>query len=279
MPRLMRCVRFIIDNRLTTADKARDLFQEAERELQRLLTARNAPTDAATRAQRYLEALERSAAKQGLAADDVAQINRAAGELLEGQMGRDVFLMVPTPHPTLVGANGQPIIVLRPKVTRELRPTVPAQEALESAQASSKWSTRKQWGEQKGATMEAAKAVERAQRTAIKEAVPETRALFRTQTQALSAEEILDRMAQRAANRDIVSLPAHMIAAGEMARGRVPLLAFVTNWLRNNQLPVGIWADRLATAIERQDVAAVSAILGRLGVGVSTQVAGPATTP
>ena len=47
-----------------------------------------------------------------------------------------------------------------------LRTDVMADEALESARASSKWTTRKQWGEQKGTRIEAGKAVERAQRDA-----------------------------------------------------------------------------------------------------------------
>lgn len=264
-------VRFIIDHRLTTAEKARALFQETEHELQRVLSVKNAPTDAATRAERYLQALERSAAKQGLGAEDVAQINRAAAELLEGPMGKDVVTMVPTPHPSLVGANGQPITVMRPQVTRGLRPDVPAAEALESARSSSRWTTRKSWGEQKGATTEAAKAVERAQRDAVKTAVPEAKALLQTEGKSLQAAEALDRMAQRAGNRDAVSLPAQVIAAGEIAHGGVPLLAFASNWLRNNQMKAGIWADVLGKAIQRGNAPLVADVLKRLGVGVSSQ--------
>lgn len=272
-------VRFIIDNGLTTADKARDLFLKTEHELQRILAVKNAPTDAATRAARYLEALERSAAKQGLGADDVATINKAAAELLEGPLGKDVITMVPTPHPTLVGANGNPITVLRPHVTRELRPDVPANEALGSARASSRWKTRKSWGEQKGATTEAVKAVERAERDAVKVAVPEARALLQTEGKALQAEDVLGRMAQRAGNRDVASLPAQVIAAGEIARGGVPILAFASNWLRNNQLKAGMWADSLGKAIQAGNAPMVADILKKLGVGASSQAmrSAPAT--
>lgn len=264
-------VRFIIDNKLSTPEDARALFQRAEHELQRVLTVKNAPTDAPTRATRYLEALERSAAKQGLGADDVAQINQAAAELLQGPMGRDVITMVPTPHPTLLGANGQPLTVLRPQTSRALRTDVSAAEALDSARSSGRWSTNKQWGEQKGTAVESRKAVERAQRDAAKQAVPEARDLLRTQSQAISSEGVLDRMASRTGNRDAVSLPAAAVAAGELAKGNLPILSFATNWLRNNQLKAGMWADSLAKAIEKGNAPLVADILKRLGVGSASQ--------
>lgn len=246
-------VRFIIDNQLTTPEKARKLFQEAEHELQRVLTVKNAPTDAAVRAGRYLQALERSAARQGLGADDVTLIRQAADDLLKGPMGETVG----------VNAAGEPI--------RALRATVPATEALESARASSRWTTRKAWGEQKGATTEAAKAVERAQRDAVK-TIPEAKQLLRTEAQSLQSAEALDRMAQRAANRDAVSLPAHVIAGAELASGRVPVVAFAANWLRNNQLKAGMWADSLGKAIEKGNAPLVADILKKLGVGATSQV-------
>jgi hypothetical protein len=248
-------VRFIIDNKVTTADKARSIFADAERDLQRVLSARNAPTDAATRAERYLEALERSASKQGLGADDVALIRQAADELVAGPMGQ-----------TVSGPAGS---------ARLLRTDVPATKALESARASSRWTTRKAWGEQKGAQMEASKAVERAQRDAVKAAVPEAKPLLKREGMAIQAEKVLDRSEFRQANRDAVSLPAHVIAAGELASGRVPVLAFAANWLRDNQLKAGVWANGLAKAIERNDVPATVEILKKLGVGTASQAMRP----
>jgi len=268
-------VRFIIDNRLTTPNRALNLVTESERELQRILSVKNAPTDAPQRAARYLATLERNAAKQGLAADDVAQLRNAAAEMLEGGMGKDVVTMVPKPHPTLVQPNGQPFMVMTPQTSRALRTDVMADEALESARASSKWSTRKQWGEQKGTRMEAGKAVERAQRDAVKDAVPETRAVLATQGKALQTKDILDRMKFREGNRDAVSLPAHVVAAGEMASGRVPLMAFAANWLRNNQMKAGVGADALSKAIQRNDVRAVSEMLSRFGVAVGASPSRP----
>jgi hypothetical protein len=40
-------------------------------------------------------------------------------------------------------------------------------------------------------------------------------------------------------------------------------------WLRNNQMQAGVWSDRLAKAIEKQDVAQVFAIMARLGAGAT----------
>lgn len=252
-------VRFIIDNRLTTPEKARALFQSTEHELQRVLAVKNAPTDAATRAARYLDALERSAGKQGLGADDVALVRKAAEELVSGPMGQ-----------TVSGPAG---------ATRVLRADVPAAEALESARASSRWTTRKQWGEQKGASMEASKAVERGQRDAVKAAIPETKPLLATEGKALTAETVLDRMAQRQGNREAVSLPAQMVGGVEIVSGNVPVLAIASNWLRNNGMKAGIWTDALAKAVKNGNAPLAADILKRLGVGVASQSMRTATAP
>lgn len=266
-----KLARFLIDNKITTAEQARAIVADAERQLQGLVTQRRIPTDAPQRARRYLDALERSAAKQGLAADDVASIRNASAEMLQGVMGKDVVTMVQAPHPTLVGPNGQPLMVMVPQTTRALRTDVMADEALESARASSQWSTRKQWGEQKGATMESAKAVERAQRDAVKAAVPGAAPLLNRQQQGIAATEALDRMALRAANRDTLSLPGIAAGGAEIAAGKVPIVGLAAQWLRNNQMKAGVWANRMAEAIARQDVQEIAAILNRFGVGLTSQ--------
>ena len=269
-------VSFIIQNRVTTAEKARTIVTEAERELQRVLSTRNAPTDAPQRAVRYLEAVERQAAKQGLPATDVAILRNAAAEVLESGLGKDVVTMVPTPHPTLVQPNGQPFMVMTPQISRALRTDVTATEALERARATSRWETRKAWGEQKGAQLEASKAVERAARDSVKAAVPEAVPILQRQGMGIRAADVLDRAEFRAANRDAVSLPAHVIAAGEVATGRVPVMAFAANWLRNNQLRAGVWADDLGKAINNNDTGRVVSILHRLGVASTAQASVPA---
>jgi hypothetical protein len=159
------------------------------------------------------------------------------------------------------------------EASRALRASTPAAETLDSARASSQWNTKKAWGEQKGATMEAGKAVERAQRDAVKAAVPEAADLLKTQSQAIPAKNVLDRMAQRTANRDALSLPGLVGAAPAVAAGKVPLLGLAAQWLRNNQMKAGIYAKDLEDAINRQDVQAVGYILERLGVGSGAQLA------
>ena len=270
-----KLVRFIVENRVTTADKARRIVQQSELELRRLLAGSNAPTDAPARAIRYLSAIERQAAIQGLPDSDVATISNAAAEVLRSGLGEDVITMVSKPHPTLVDPSGRPIQVLVPQTSRALRTDVMADEALERARATSKWDTRKAWGEQKGAQMEASKAVERAERDAVKAAVPEAAAILRKQGMAIQAGKVLDRTALREGNRDAASLPAHVIAAGEIASGRVPVLAFAANWLRNNQMRAGIWADKLAKAIEAGKVIETVEILKRLGVATTSQALKP----
>lgn len=394
-------VRFIIENGVTTPEKAHAIVQEAERDLQRALAVKGAPTDAPQRAVRYLDALERSAAKQALPGQDVALIRRAAAEVLQSGLGEDIpgaaeavaaaraAKTAPKAAPTApvkddvdiylrgrvpmlrssgtadpgrpifdaagrrVGTRGgvswkeyagvnlpelsdvtpkrmaaaiekdgdNPLYVrIKEAVRREwddiaertgivdetlgageasfdpaaieaaaapavdpdgiplrrLRTDVGAAEALERARANSRWSTRKSWGEQKGAEMEASKAVERAMRDSVKAAVPEAAPILRRQGQALEATKVLDRAQFRAANRDAVSLPAHVIAAGEIATGRFPVLAFAANWLRNNQLKAGIWADRLGRAVADGNAPQVAFILHRLGIGVSPQLMRPA---
>jgi hypothetical protein len=266
-----KLARFILDTGATTPEKARAIMTKAEQELQRVLSVKNAPTDAAQRSARYLAALEKSAAKQGLPAADVATIRNAAAEVLEGSMGTDVVTMVPGPHPTLVGPNGQPITVLQPQTTRVHRTDIMADEALERARKTSQWETRKAYGEQKGAQMESAKAVERAQRDAVKIAVPETKPILQQQSQALTAINALDRMAQRAGNRDALSLAGAVVGAGEVAAGQAPKLAFAAQWLRNNQMKAGVWANKLSKAIENEDVQEVGAIMQKLGAGSVAQ--------
>ncbi|MGC4084435.1 MAG: hypothetical protein QM736_20550 [Vicinamibacterales bacterium] len=96
-------------------------------------------------------------------------------------MGRDVVTATTSMQPSaILGPNGQPYMVpvVSHQTTRALRPSVPADEALESARASSRWSTSRTWGERKGATTEATKKVEEAQRDAVKEAVPASQPFF-----------------------------------------------------------------------------------------------------
>lgn len=258
---------FAVRNRLSKAADAQALVDSAESDIQSLVGSQ--PTTAPARAVRYLDLLKKSAGRQALGRDQVATIGSAKKELLEGSMAEDVLTPVTTHQPTgILDAQGQPITrpVTEYQMDRALRQTVPADETLRSARESSKWSTRRAWGEQKGAAVEAAKAVERAQRDAVKRAVPATRPIFNVYSKAIKVRDILDRMAVRQGNRDVIGFPAQIVAGQEMAAGKPPVIAIAANWLRSNQLKSGIWIDRLAEAVKTNNAQQAAAILSRLGV-------------
>jgi hypothetical protein len=161
---------------------------------------------------------------------------------------------------------------------RQLRPDVPAEEALDIARTTSRFETRRSWGEQKGTAMEAVKAQERAVRDAFRQALPEARTPLERQGQAILAERVMDRQVWREANRDVVSLP------GLVGLSANAVVGFAAHWLRNNQLRAGIWADQLADAIATNNAAAAAGILSRLRVRLPTlgplleQLQAPAAT-
>lgn len=263
-----KLAQFILDHKLAKPEQAQAIIDAAEQELQAVLTAKGNPaTQAPARAARYLQALQRSASKQGLPAKDVATIRSKAKELIEqSEFGEDVTSTVMQPSPSgLLGPNGQPVQVPVQVTSRQLRADMPAREALEKARATSRWETRKAYGEMKGAEVESSKAVERGARDAVKAAVPEAKPILQRQGQAIDAREALDRMQQRTANRETLSLPGLVGASASKTLGAA------AQWLRNNQLKAGRYAKTLSEAIQRKDVQKVSEIMGRLGVAGWTQ--------
>lgn len=239
-------VNFIIENKLTTPDKAQKMLSEAEKELQRALKLKNAPTDAPQRALRYLDALEKQAQKAGLG-DDVQTIRKAAEEVFASEMGTAV--------PGIPGA-------------RTLRTDMPASEALDVARLRGRLQNRKAYGELKSTSVEASKAIERAGRDAVKAAVPEAAPILQREGRAIQAKDVLDRMQFRQGNRDALSLPAHIQAAGGVAAGMPgtgAVLAMAANWLRNNQMKAGIFADVLGKAIKNGNAPLVADIMKKLG--------------
>lgn len=248
-------VSFVIQQGLTTPEKAQNLLAETERELQRVLSVKNAPTDAPTRALRYLDTLEKNAAKAGLGAEKVAALREAAEDTLKGVMGRDVTTMV----------AGQPMTV------RVARPDMTAKEALESARASSRWSTRGTWGPKSTAESVknvAEKAVEKAQRDAVKAAVPETAALLAKEAQAINAQDVLARAAFREASNSMSGIAG----AVEVGTGRLPLLGWASKLLREGQLRGGVRVGQLAKAIQEGNGPAVELALKRLGVAIPAEL-------
>ena len=166
-----------------------------------------------------------------------------------------------------------------PTTARALRTDVMPDEALELARGSSRWGNRKAWGEQKGASREASKAVERAERDSVKSAVPSTREDFAAQGQAIQAREALDRMRFREGNREPVSPFDVTTTAVEVGTGRVPVLSVARHILRENKLKLGIWAKRLEDAVNRNDAATAAVILDRFGVFKATNPSGSQMHP
>jgi hypothetical protein len=263
-----RLASFIVENKIGSREQAQAIVDAAEKSVQSAVSGATKATDAPQRAARYLRALSQSASRQGLPADDVATIRAKAAELLnDSPLSETVTSTVMQPSPTgLVTASGQPVMVPTQVPSRALRTDVMPDEALELARGSGRWGNRKAWGEQKGASREASKAVERAERDAVKAAVPETKPLLRRQGQAIQAREAMDRMAFREGNREPISPFDVTTGAVEIATGRAPVLSVARHLLRENKLKFGIWAKRLETAIANNDEATAALILDRFGV-------------
>ena len=56
-------------------------------------------------------------------------------------------------------------------------------------------------------------------------------------------------------------------------------MAVAANWLRNNQMKAGIWADSLGKAIQKGNAPMVADILERIGVSGVAQLVRQGTTP
>lgn len=263
-----RLASFIADRGITSREAAQAIVDAAETKIQTLAKSATNATDAPQRAARYLKALSQSASRQGLPADDIAILRAKAAELLnESPLSETVMTTQMQPSPTgLVTASGQPHMVPTQVSSRALRTDVMPDEALELARGGGRWGNRKSWGEQKGATREASKAVERAERDAVKAAVPETRGHLQEQGQAIQARDSMDRMAFREGNREPVSPFDVMTAGVEIGSGNVPVLSMARHFLRQNKLKMGVWARRMEKAIVDNDDAAAAVILDRFGV-------------
>ncbi len=262
-----RLVKYITDRGITSPAHAERIIAKAESAIQAAASGSKVATDAPQRAQRYLDALERSAKRQGLPADDVATIRSKAAELFDtSPLSEDVTTAGTKAAPMGDQMAGGPKTVPAQVTTRELRTDVMPDEALELARGGGRWGNRKQWGEQKGAAVEANKAVERAERDAVKAAVPETKPLLREQGQAIESKKVLDRMQFREANREPVSPFDITTAAVEMGTTGVPVMGIARHFLRGNKLKMGVWARRLERAIQTHDEATAALILDRFGV-------------
>jgi hypothetical protein len=253
-----RLVKFIVDRGLTTPQKAQAIVDDAEREIRSVFQGKNAVTDAGERAVRYLRAVGRSASKQAIPADDISALKSEMSKFMESSPLTETVVVKDAAGKILVDRAGNPITMRVP------RTDVMADEALATGRATSKWSTRRQWGEQKGTGIEANKAAERATRDAAKNAVPELKPILRNEGLAIKARELLNRMAVREGNRDVLGLPQVVAAAPALASGQVPKFGLVMQFYRQNQLRLGIMGDRLGKAIKNMDGQEVERVLGQI---------------
>ena len=271
-----RMSQFIVDRDIASPTQAEAIIKNAEVKIKALMQGNTTPTDAPTRAMRYLDAIEKSASRQGLPETDVAAIRSAGAEMIRNDLGEDVVKTVMVPSPSgLVDAAGKPVMVPSQETTRALRTTMPADEALDMARATGKWANKKAYGELKGASTEASKAIERAGRDATKAAVPEIVPLLQEQAQAIPVKEALSRQVQREANRDVLSLPGTVAAASEMAAGKLPVIGMISQWLRNNQMKAGRWAGALQRSIDSGNVPEALGIMEKIGAGAGIAATGP----
>jgi hypothetical protein len=125
--------------------------------------------------------------------------------------------------------------------------TIEPIDALSVARGTSKWSTNKAYGELKGAEVEAQKAIEQGLRDYVKDQVPETRDLFKTQSQGLSAKDALEAAElRRARNSGSVEQLLGLLKSGGAAAGAftagasLPLTVLVGLGLEANRNITGL---------------------------------------
>lgn len=255
-----RVVKFILDNELTTPEKAEALIKAAEQDYTSVLAAADAVTDAGDRTLRYLQSLLRQTKKGIIPTDQRQGVERAIRNFMrESPFTESVPVVDALGHPVL-DSNGNPLMR---RVTRQ---DVMASEAMDAARETSSGATRNQWGERKSTPTEAQKAAERAARDAAKAAVPEIREPLARERQGIRAKELLNRYMQRTSNRDVVGLPTWVTTAPSAASaiasgnaGKLAASAFmgaVSHALRSGQLQAGIHLNRLSNALAAKDAAA-----------------------
>lgn len=217
----------VLRNRWAKPSQAIDAIQAGERGVQQELA--NVPPgtvlDINKRLPNYLTDLRANAGGQAGGRGDVAAIDAATDDFMHGPLSR-----------TAVGMG---------KATQVLRHDVTPAEGLDIARKTSKWTTKRQFGELKGAEMEAHKTAERAIRDSVKDAAPNIRPHLEMQGEGLTALPFLDAMVNRTASRDVVSLPAYIAAAGGNNMVNRTAGAMLAQSLRNGQLRAGFGMDTL----------------------------------
>ena len=270
-----RIAKFIVDEKLTTADKARRLVETTGRQIDDAAAAAERANpelalDTAERIPRYLTGLLRRVERQILPGRDRAAIQNVAKELVEDSpLSRSTF--VPPPAETLEqglargarsamteAANaGKPRLAdprgiktqfsdiggpfpqsSRPRALRvDVKPT----EALTTLRERSFFDPTATGGQLAGG-----RTIERAVRDAVKQAVPEASRPLLRQGRAMDAARLLDRGEHLAGNRDTLGGFAQTVGA---ASGR-SLTGLLMQALKEGQLRLGVHAPKIGAAIQ-----------------------------
>jgi hypothetical protein len=226
--------RFIDLNQLRTAEQADDLVgalggrvddavANAEQQNPNLVI------DSNRRIPQYLNSLLRRVERQALPRQDRTAIQNVGRELVEDS---------PLSRATTPAERARRHLSSRPRV---LRSDVAPSEGLEIVRNKSFFDK-----DAKVGAIQGGKAIERAVRNGIKQAVPETRPLLREQGLAMDARESLDRANWRDANRDQIGMGGML----GVANGR-PIIGALLQLLKENQLRGGLAAGRTGRGIQQ----------------------------
>lgn len=250
-----RMANFVKRSGVRTAEQAEQGIQGLERRIDSMLRDQNVSTDAPTRAVRYLNATERGASRQMNPHPDTAQVASTRDQFVRtSPLFRDEVTYTPREvASSILDESGRPMMrtEMQASSVRVPREDVGAREALDLARGTSRYGTKRAFGEIKGMGVESEKALTRAGRDAAKSAVPEIRPLLKNEQELIRLKPVLDRMALRTGNRDTMSLGGIAGAAPAMAQGKVPFLGMAAQTLRNSQLPAGLLADAVGHGIQR----------------------------
>lgn len=217
----------------------------------------NKPTDAALRADNRLAEMQAASAKLPVGRNP-GLYQGVRDDLLNGPIGQEFGITtvsnrtIPGPPKAVTEPGIMPTTKFVPTTQnvqdlgratwRELRPDVPADEALQAARDIRKLTDQTSLME-KGSQLDTARnAAQQEFREGVKEAYPKTRQMFDDWSSSIDVGKVLDRMALREGNRDIFSLPFWVTAAPELAAGQIPMRGLAANFLRNNQLRLGFAA-------------------------------------
>jgi len=269
-----RIAQFVIDHKLTTADKAGALVkasgQQVDDAIAKAESGQTPPVlDVADRIPRYLNAVLRRIEKQALPARDRTAVQNVGKELVEDSpLSRSTYR---PPKPETLeaglarGVNERMAIARNARQAhlktdaksqftdpggayprsvrpRELRTDVKPSEGMEIVRTKSFFDPGASGGQVAGG-----KAIERAVRDATKAAVPATRAPLLVQGRAMDAQRLLDRGEWLAGNRDTMGGLSQIMGATS-GRGMVGLLM---QMLKEGQLRAGIAAPGVGRAIAR----------------------------